>query len=185
MWHLLLNYTLVYCYNQSCCLYLFQTPTANPKWSVAWWPNSQTTSVSPWMLSSLCSFMTWCPPTWRRKKKVVFFPLHPSIPFSLSVSEKLKYLWKKRHDEPHLSTSPVVKLFVCCWTHLGEKHEMKEAEYYFHTQWGGQGAQCRQHFNGFPIVRKKQISTLYASNHASFMTIKIVWRLCSVDSAAE
>lgn len=62
---------------------------------------------------------------------------------------------------------------------------MKEAEYYFHTQWEGQRAQRRQHFNGVPIVRKKQISTLYASNLASFMTIKIVWRLCSVDSAAE
>lgn len=77
------------------------------------------------------------------------------------------------------------KLFVCCWTHFGEQHETRAAECYFHTQWGGQGAQRRQHFNGFPIVTREQITTLHASNHAFFMTIKIVPRLCSVDSAAK
>lgn len=97
----------------------------------------------------------------------------------------MKLSTEKLQDEPHLSASVPVKLFVCCWTHFGEQHETQEAECYFHTQRGGQGAQCRQHFNGFPIVRKEQISTLYAGNLAFFMTIKIVPRLCSVDSAPE
>ncbi len=72
----------------------------------------------------------------------------------------------------HICASVPVKLFVCCWTRFGEQHEMQEAECYFHTQQGGQGAQCRQHFNGFPIVRKEQFSALYAGNLTLFMTIK-------------
>lgn len=50
--------------------FFFQTPTANPKWSAAWWQNSQTTSVSPWTPSSSCSFTTWFLHTWRRRRKV-------------------------------------------------------------------------------------------------------------------
>lgn len=84
-----------------------------------------------------------------------------------------------------MSASVPVRLFVCCRTHFREQHETQEAECYFHTQRGGQGVQCRQHRNGFPFVRKGQISTLYAGNLAFFMTIKKVLPLCSVDSAAE
>lgn len=28
----------------------------------------------------------------------------------------------------------------CCWSHVGERREMREAEYYFHTRRGGHGA---------------------------------------------
>lgn len=55
---------------------------------------------------------------------------------------------------------------------LESSMKTQAAECYFHTQWGGQGAQCRQHFNGFPIVTKEQITSLYAYNLAFFMSIK-------------
>lgn len=54
---------------------LFQTPAASPKWSAAWWRSSPTTSASPWMPSSSCSFTTWCRPTWKRRRKVLALAL--------------------------------------------------------------------------------------------------------------
>lgn len=64
-------------------------------------------------------------------------------------------------------------------------HTFQGAEYCFHAQRGGHGAQHTQHVNGFSIVRKKQISAVYASRLASSVTIKIVRSLCSVHSAGE
>lgn len=43
---------------------------------------------------------------------------------------------------------------------------------YFHTQQPGQGARRAQHPNGFQVVTKEQISTLYAGDLAFITTIK-------------
>lgn len=63
------------CLSELTCFVLFvlQTQTANPKWSVVSWQNSLTTSVSPWMLSSSCSSTTWCQLTWRKRRKVLLY----------------------------------------------------------------------------------------------------------------
>lgn len=50
-------------------------------------------------------------------------------------------------------TAPRLR-FHAAWSHVGERREMREAEYYFHTRWGGHGARCQQHFNGSAFCGK-------------------------------